>query len=159
MNAGHLERAMNEAEVLALTSRVSVRELLDRYPRRRGAAALRRLLDEGAESRGITKEELEARFAAVLAAHGVPAPRRNADIAVRGRYFNIDCLWRRERVIVELDGRAVHGTDRAFESDRQRDRLLLVEGWRVMHVTWAQLRDEPDAVIGDLRQLIAAGSP
>jgi predicted transcriptional regulator of viral defense system len=150
-----LERAMNEAEVLRLTSRVSVQALLDRYPRRRGSAALRHLLDEDAVSLGVTKRELEARFAAVLDAHGVPAPRRNADVAVRGRFFNVDCLWRRERVAVELDGREVHGTHRAFENDRQRDRLLVVDGWRVMRVTWAQLRDEPEAVIEDLKQLLA----
>jgi hypothetical protein len=154
LTSSALEKAMNEAEVLRLTSRVSIHELLDRYPRRPGSAALRRLLDKEAESRGITKEELEARFAAVLGAHGVPAPQRNADLAVRGHFFNVDCLWRRERVIVELDGRAVHGTDRAFESDRQRDRLLLVDGWRVMHVTWAHLRDEPDAVRTDLLRLL-----
>lgn len=150
-----LERAMNEAEVLRLTSRVSVHELLDRYPRRPGSAALRRLLEEDAAFRGVTMRELEARFVAVLDAHGVPAPRRNADIAVRGRFFNADCLWRPQRVIVELDGRAVHGTRHAFESDRHRDRLLLVEGWKVMHVTWAQLRDEPDAVVDDLTALLA----
>jgi hypothetical protein len=151
-----LGRAMNEAEVLHLTSRVSVQALLDRYPRRRCSAALRHLLDEDVGSRGVTKRELEARFAAVLDAHGVPAPRRNADIAVRGRFFNVDCLWRAQRVIVELDGRAVHGTARAFESDRHRDRLLLVDGWRITRVTWAQLRDEPDAVVDDLTALLAA---
>jgi len=149
-----LERAMNEADVLRLSSRVSVHTLLDRYPRRRGSAALRRLLDEDAASRGVTKRELETRFAAVLDAHGVPAPRRNADIAVGGRFFNADCLWRAQRVIVELDSRAVHGTDRAFETDRYRDRLLLVGGWRVMHVTWAQLRDEPKSIIEDLNDLL-----
>jgi hypothetical protein len=154
-----LERAMNEAGVLHLTSRVSPQELLDRYPRRPGSGALRRLLDEGASSRGVTKRELEARFAAVLDAHGVPAPRRNADIAVRGRFFNVDCLWGPQRVIAELDGRAVHGTDRAFEGDRHRDRLLVADGWRIMRVTWAQLRDEPAAVVDDLTSLLALSAP
>jgi hypothetical protein len=151
-----LEQALNQAEVLRLTSRVSLPELLDRYPSRRGTAALRRLLDEGREGAGVTRRELEARFAAFVEAHDLPRPRRNAPLAVRGRFFEVDCLWRDQRLIVELDGRAVHGTRSAFEADRERDRLLIVDGWRVMRVTWAQLRDDPAAIAADLRHLLAA---
>jgi Protein of unknown function (DUF559) len=91
----------------------------------------------------VTRRELEARFAAFVEAHDLPRPRRNAALAVRGRFFEVDCLWPEQRLVVELDGRAVHGTRLAFEADRERDRLLIVEGWRVVRVTWAQLRDEP----------------
>lgn len=41
-----LEAALNEAEVLGLTDRVSVRTLLERYPRRHGTAMLRAILDD-----------------------------------------------------------------------------------------------------------------
>jgi very-short-patch-repair endonuclease len=78
-----------------------------------------------------------------------------------GRFFEADCLWAEERIIVELDGRAVHGTRRAFEQDRERDRLLQSDGWRVVRVTWRQLRDDVPAVVSDLRRLLrkAAGAP
>lgn len=56
--------------------------------------------------------------------------------------------------MVELDGRAVHATDRAFETDRQRDRILLAEGWRSTRVTWRQLRDEPEEIAADLRRAL-----
>jgi Transcriptional regulator, AbiEi antitoxin/Protein of unknown function (DUF559) len=154
LSAQQLERAFNEAEIRQLRSRRSVPDLLGRYAGRRGSTALRRLLAEDATSRGVTKRELEARFAGFLDAHGLPSPRRNADLAVRGRFFNVDCLWPRERLIVELDGRAVHGTRRAFEADRERDRLLLVEGWRVARVTWAQLAGDPRGLATDLRALL-----
>ena len=68
-------------------------------------------------------------------------------MALRGRFFEIDALWEDERVAVELDSRSVHGTNRNFESDQQRDRILLAEGWRTMRVTWRQLQDEPEARI------------
>jgi very-short-patch-repair endonuclease len=84
----------------------------------------------------------------------LPRPRRNAHISVRGRFFEVDCLWAEQRLIVELDGRESHGTDLAFEKDRERDRLLLVEGWRVTRVTWRQLRGDATAVIADLRELL-----
>ncbi|HSR93536.1 MAG TPA: DUF559 domain-containing protein [Solirubrobacterales bacterium] len=79
---------------------------------------------------------MEERFVAFLGRYKLPRPRRNADLSVRGRFFVVDCLWPDERLIVELDGQAVHGTRRAFEADRERDRLLLLDGWRVIRVIW-----------------------
>jgi very-short-patch-repair endonuclease len=57
-------------------------------------------------------------------------------------------------VVVELDGRAVHGTALAFERDREKDRLLIADGWRVTRVTWLQLRNEGQAVVADLRTML-----
>jgi very-short-patch-repair endonuclease len=149
-----LEQALNEAEVLRLTGRLSLPELLERYPRRRGSAVLRALLRDGGAERGVTRSKLERRFQAVLASTDLPRPRLNAHVSVQGRFFEVDCLWAEQRLIVELDGREAHGTDLAFEKDRERDRLLLVEGWRVTRVTWRQLRDDAPAVIADLRRLL-----
>jgi hypothetical protein len=153
-----LERAMNEAEVRGLTSRLSLPDLLERYPRRRGSAVLRDLLGNDDALSGVTKYELEVRFATFIDDHGLPRPRRNADLAVRGRFFEVDCLWPAQRLIVELDGRAVHGTRQAFEADRERDRLLLADGWRVTRVTWRQLRDDAPAIAADLKAMLAVGS-
>jgi very-short-patch-repair endonuclease len=149
-----LERAMNEAEVRRLLGRVSLPELLERHPARRGAVNLRTLLAER-NPIGVTRNEFEETFLALLDASDLPRPRLNADLALRGRFFEIDCLWREPRLAVELDGRAVHGSRRAFESDRERDRILLSEGWSTMRVTWRQLRDEPHAIASDLRGLLS----
>lgn len=153
-----LERAFDEVEVKGLTDRLSIPDLLARYPRRRGSAVLRALLDDDAVMCGITKNELEERFVALLDSHGLPRPRFNADVAVNGRFFSADGLWQQERLIVELDGRAVHGTRQAFEADRERDRLLLADGWRVMRVTWRQLRDDETRIAADLRTALRCGA-
>ncbi len=156
-----VERMVNEIEVRGITDKLSIPELLQRYPRKPGRRKLIELLGDGAATRGVTREELERRFAELLAATDLPRPRRNVDISVRGRFFNVDCLWAAERVIVELDGAAVHGTRRAFERDREKDRLLQAAGWRVVRITWRQLRDDPAAVIADLRAILrgAAAAP
>jgi very-short-patch-repair endonuclease len=150
-----LERAWSEMEVRRLTSRVSVPQLLERYPGRPGAPALRELLGSDAPG-GITRNEFEEAFVALLDAHGLPRPRLNADLRLRNRFVEVDCLWSGRRIALELDGRSVHARKAAFESDRRRDRELLVEGWRPAHVTWLQLRDEPEAVVADLRELLMA---
>ncbi len=149
-----VEQAFNEAEVRGLTDRLSVPELLERRPRREGARLLRAILASDDHSRGITRKELERRFAALLDSTDLPKPRRNAHIAIDGQFFEVDCLWVEQRLIVELDGRAVHGTAMAFECDRRKDRVLIAEGWRVTRVTWQQLDGEPDAVIVDLRRAL-----
>jgi very-short-patch-repair endonuclease len=153
-----MERALNEIEVRGLTDRLSIPDLLARYPRRRGTAVLRDLLGEGAEAGGVTRNDFEEAFVPLLDSHGLPRPRFNADVAVAGRFFSADCLWRRERLIVELDSRAVHGTRKAFESDRERDRLLMVDGWRVMRITWRQLRDQRASIASDLRKALIRGT-
>jgi very-short-patch-repair endonuclease len=73
---------------------------------------------------------------------------------MRGRFFEVDCLWREQRGIVELDGMRTHGTDLAFEKDRERDRLLIADGWRVARITWRQLCDGAPAVLANLRRVL-----
>jgi hypothetical protein len=149
-----LEKALNEIEVRGITDALSIPDLLDRYPRKRGSSKLRALFaDEGAV-RGVTRKELEARFSALLSATDLPRPQRNVHLAVGDRFFEVDCLWRAQRLVVELDGRFVHGTWRAAERDRERDRLLQVDGWRVVRITWRQLRDGAPTVVADLRRLL-----
>jgi very-short-patch-repair endonuclease len=149
-----LERTLNEAEVLRLTDRLSLPDLLERYPRRRGSAVLRALLRDGTKSRGITRSRLERRLLAILDGTDLPLPRFNTHVSVRGRFFEADCLWAEQRLIVELDGRESHGTEMAFEKDRERDRILLVDGWHVVRITWRQLHDDAPAVLEDLRRLL-----
>jgi len=152
-----VERVLNEVEVRGLTDRLSIPDLLARYPRRRGTAALRDLLCEGAEAGGVTRNDFEESFVPLLDSNGLPRPQFNADVSVAGRFFSVDCLWRRERLIVELDGLATHGTRQAFENDRERDRLLMVDGWRVMRITWRQLCNKQVSIASDLRKALTRG--
>jgi hypothetical protein len=46
-----------------------------------------------------------------------------------------------------------HRTRRAFETDRERDRLLQADGWRVVRITWRQL-DAETGVAADLTRLL-----
>jgi very-short-patch-repair endonuclease len=153
-----LERAMHEAEVKGLTDRLSLWDLLERYPRRRGAANLRAVLGTKTPA-GITQSDLEELFVEFLDEYELPRPRLNATLAVRGRLLKPDCMWPEQRLLAKLDGREVHGTDAAFESDRQRDRILLVEGWRSTRITWRQLREERAEIAADLREILEAWSP
>jgi very-short-patch-repair endonuclease len=147
------ERALHEAEVQHLTDRLSIPHLLECYPRHAGAPMLHEILAIGAEN-GSTANDFEALFAALIEQHGLPWPRFNVDLFLDGRHFRPDCMWEEQRVVVELDSRRVHGTDKAFEADRERDRIFVANGWRIVRVTWRQLTINPEALVGDLHRVL-----
>jgi very-short-patch-repair endonuclease len=154
-SVARLEAAVREAEFRRLWDRLSLPALLARYPGNRGNANLRLCLERLGRTPGFTRSDLEERFLVFLDRFGLSRPRLNARLQVQGAWIEVDCLWRGERVIVELDGRAAHETHTAFEVDRDRDRRLQAEGWRVVRVTWRQLHDEPERIAADLRSLLS----
>lgn len=150
-----VESALRQAEYLRLHDRLSLCDLLARYPGRRGSRTIRRCLDRFTEDAGgRTRSPLEERFLPFLDRHQLPRPRLNAWIEVGGRSYEVDCLWPAQRQIVELDGWRGHGTRAAFREDRTRDRRLRVAGYGVTRIAWGQLDDESEAVAADLRHLL-----
>jgi very-short-patch-repair endonuclease len=149
-----VERAWNEMEVRGLTASLSVPDLLERYPGRKGSVVLARLAGRRALPLGITRNDFEEAFLALIDRHRLPRPRLNAHLALRGRFYEIDCLWEREWVAIELDGAASHMTEKAFHDNRERDRILTAEGYRTSRVTWAHLHDTPAEVAADLRLIL-----
>ena len=120
----------------------------------RGAARLRTCIDRLREGpRGRSRSRLEDSFAALLGETDLRRPVMNAALDLGVAKLEADCLWRAQRLIVELDGLKAHGTRSALESDRERDRRLQTAGWRVIRVTWRQL-DAPEALLKDLRRLL-----
>lgn len=149
-----VERAIEQAEVLRLADPLSLPDLLARYPRRSGVAAIRKVLANGEVGATVTRSEPEERFLRFLGERGLPRPEMNVAMAVRGRHVEVDCVWRQQRVIAELDGRAVHATTSAFERDRARDRALMAAGWRVIRITWRQLTSDGSELEEDVAELL-----
>jgi G:T-mismatch repair DNA endonuclease (very short patch repair protein) len=147
-----VEQAMHQVEVQRLTDDLSLPALIARYPRRHGVRVLKQITRAGAAP---TRYELESRFLDFVRKSDLPIPVTN--VLVLG--LECDCVWHDQRVAVELDSRTFHDTSAAFERDRVRDRALQAAGWRVIRVTWRQLRDDADALAADLRRILRAGPP
>jgi very-short-patch-repair endonuclease len=152
------ESALRQAEYLRLHDRLSLLDLLERYPRRQGAKAIRECLSRRRETPGRARSPLEERFLPFLRREQLPLPQLNAWLEVGGRRFQVDCLWPTQRQIVELDGWEGHGTRSAFRNDRERDRRLRVAGYGITRLTYSQLDDEPASIAQDLRNLLGAQS-
>ena len=146
---------LREMEFRQLRDRLSLWDLVERYPGRRGVRKVRAAL-EGIkdEPSGERKSPLEERFAPFLRRHRLPLPRFNDQIVLGAKRFEVDCHWPEVREIVELDGWEGHKTRSAFREDRARDRVLRVHGYGVTRLTWNQLGDEPEQVAADLRALL-----
>lgn len=145
-----LEQAMAKAERKELASPKEVRSLVDRAPMRRGNPLIRSILDAPA-SPALTRSEAEERLLALTRKARLPAPETNARV---GRY-EVDFLWRRQRLVVEVDGYAFHSSRRNFESDRSRDADLAAKGLQVIRFTWHQIANEPEATLARLAQVLA----
>ena len=126
-------------------------EVVDRCRGRRGLRPLRLAL-ETYRPAPDTRSELERRFARLCRDAGLPRPAVN--VLVAG--ILVDAVWQDRMLVVELDGRAYHGTREAFERDRIRDATLQVAGYRVLRLTHRRLLREPGHVVRTIRLLLTA---
>ncbi len=153
-----IERALGQAEVDRLISFELLESALQRWTGRRGVPVLRDLLDDGSAGLGGTLSWLETHFVPLVRKAALPLPELN--VFVHG--LQVDALWRRQRVVVELDSRRFHHTATRFERDRARDASLAAHGFVTLRFTYRRVMREAFAVIAELsaalrhRELAAA---
>jgi hypothetical protein len=149
---GSLERAVDRADALGIFDLVALRDVLAANPGRAGSGSLTAVLDLYREEARLTRSELEELFLALCDGHAIPRPSVNA----RAGGYEVDFLWRSQRLVVETDGRRDHGTHAAFERDRAKDARLVVAGYRVVRFTYRQVTNEPAAVAATVLTLLRA---
>lgn len=66
----------------------------------------------------------------------------------------VDLLFADAWVVVEIDGRAYHSDDLAFQRDRTRQNRLIRAGYRVLRFTWDDVVSRPDEVMGQVREAL-----
>jgi hypothetical protein len=146
-------KAVHEAEVRRLLDVAAVRAALQRTPGRRGAAVLLSALGpDGAEP---DHGAFVAAYLRLCADYGLPAPEVGTYLDVNGTLHEIDVLYRAQRVIVELDGEAVHRTRRRFHADRRRDAGLAAHGFLTVRYTWDSVTGEPRQVAREVLSILA----
>ncbi|MGE5282052.1 MAG: DUF559 domain-containing protein [Chloroflexota bacterium] len=146
---GRLESAWEEADRLRLLELRAVEQVCERGYGRRALKPIRRLL-AAAQAPTLTRSPLEYEFADFCRRHGLPAPSLNTTVLGR----EVDALWPRQRLAVELDGWEYHRHRAAFERDRTRDSALMAAGYRVIRVTHRRLTREGDALAREIAVLL-----
>jgi hypothetical protein len=112
-----------------LTDRQRTRLVNDARLRRiLGATEAQTLLGH---DRNPTRSGLEDAFQRWIDRHHIPQPLINTRVAGH----EVDALWPRERVILELDHPATHSDHATFRSDRRRDRENRDLGYETARLT------------------------
>jgi very-short-patch-repair endonuclease len=144
LDAQALRRAVTEAEYTNRFDLTSLNAVVENSPGRR----TRKLMTAASEGRRHrTRSPLEDRFLALVERWGIEDPECN--VWLEG--YEVDCLWRRVGLAVELDGLAAHATRAAVKRDRKKDRALWRAGIRTIRLTGEDLEDA-GAVLADLAQ-------
>jgi very-short-patch-repair endonuclease len=115
-----------------------------------GSANLRAALRDHAPGHGEMKSRLERRFRELLIRDGIELPERNQEVGP----WTVDCLWREQRVVVELDG-GQHGRPHQADVDRERDLWLRRHRYVARRYGKRQIERQPHDVISDLLDAFA----
>lgn len=145
-------RGRRNREVMdrALQHDASLRDLWNAQLRnkgRYGSPAARILLQAAADGEHSEAERLLTKL---MRAAQITGWRTN----VRVGGYVVDVLFRRARVVIEVDGWAFHSDAQVFQNDRERQNALALQGWQVLRFTWLDLVEYPDRVVATIRAAI-----
>ena len=150
---GELVDLMDEGLARRLLKRRDLEAVLARNRPCRGAARLAALLgDESAMT--ITRSDAEKAFLRLIRDARLPVPEANVPF---GPYVP-DFMWRRERLIVELDSPTFHGGPGAFQNDREKDLFFRDAGFDAMRLTREHVVREPARVLVRVARALALRS-
>lgn len=146
----------------ALRAGVSRQALLERVARTTGRGVVRArsvldVADAGAESPGESVVRYE------LLRHALPAPATQVPVRTRLGRFRADMGWEEWRLLVEFDGYvkyselAAGDPARVLFQEKRRQEAIEEEGWRVLRVTAADLRDGA-ALVARVRRRIPSSA-
>ena len=142
-----LADAVEKAQIKRLITRRDIEATLERGGGRAGVRALRAVIEEPA----FTRSRAERMLAALLRAAKLPRPVFNA----QAEHFEVDALWRRERVVLEFDSYAFHATKAAQERDRRKTAALQRGRYMVLRTTWHELTNESHALVVRIAEALA----
>ena len=118
---------------------------------RKGNRTKRQLL---LDSRAEPWSEAERSFHRLLRNAGITGWRANRPVVLDHSTFYVDILFRKLRLVIEIDGRLYHTGAEVFETDRWRQNLLVLDGWWMLRFTWTMIEERPEEVIAMVREAI-----
>ena len=106
------------------------------------------------DSRAEPWSKAERLFHRLLRDAGITGWHANRPIVLDDSTFYVDILFRKLKLVIEIDGRLYHTGAEVFESDRWRQNLLVMNGWFVLRFTWAMIEEHPERVVAMVHEAI-----
>ncbi len=154
-NESQLESGIAEGERLGIIDFRALADVLERANGRKGATRLRRVLERWNPEFAETNPGLEELFFNLCRDHGLPAPTCNA--LVEG--LEVDCLWKAQRLVVELDSIRHHGNRPALSRDYGRDMRLRAAGYEVHRYTHEMTTRRGGEVAESIKSALSRRTP
>lgn len=141
-----LSRFVNNALRTPYLHAADLEDILNRNPNHPGAKRLLPFV------RDPTNSPLEDDFLDFARRYGLPEPVTNTHLLG----YEIDVLYPRERVIVEVDSVEFHADRGSFEHDRKRDAVMLAAGFVTVRITDERMQHEAEAEARRMLTILAA---
>jgi very-short-patch-repair endonuclease len=117
-----------------------------------GAGQARKVIEFADPAAGSV---LESCLRVRLAEWGFPPPETQVPIDTERVTYDVDFLYREQRVIIEADGMAKFREKKDLDRHYQRRQALEDAGYTMVHVTWHELFGAPEVVIRRIRRALA----
>jgi very-short-patch-repair endonuclease len=151
-DAKRLIGVIEQAAVLRLLDVAAIDRVLDG----RGTRRLLRVIEPWRRyPRGLKiRSRMEAKLLPLLTDAALPIPETNARLRIAGKVYEVDFLWRPQKLVVETDGGRFHDSPAAGARDSERNRTLTNARYRIPRLGWEDLRDRPEESMREIARLL-----
>jgi very-short-patch-repair endonuclease len=116
-------------------------------PGRPGGRLIKKIVSERETEQGLSDSAFERLLLRTIKRAQLPVPVCQWPCVDRDFCAFIDLAYPELGIAIEADGYRWHDGRQAFEADRKRASELASRGWRVIQVTWLQLKYDPEALV------------
>jgi hypothetical protein len=111
-----------------------------------------------AEADGLAESILETAGRPALSDANLPPPSPQYRVFIAGSLMaRLDAAYPEQRLGIEYDGRAAHGSATAIHRDRGRQNLLHQSGWKLLRFTWEDVVHNTPSFVRAVRSCLGGG--
>jgi very-short-patch-repair endonuclease len=121
---------------------------------RPGISRMRALLAERDPRVSVPQSVFETRLLRLLRRADLPKPVLQHRVSSGAFVAVVDFAFPSLRIAVEAEGYRWHSGKLRWEHDLARRNALTALGWRVIHVSWKELIENPETLIEEIRQIL-----
>ena len=151
-----LEDAVDDALRRSLTSLPRLRWIIRTAggKGKKGSSELWKIVEDRTLGGPVPESVLETRMWKPLCRLGVPRPVRQYEVLSEGRRYRIDFAFPHAMVAIEAQGFRWHSSPSALERDAEKHNALALLGWKVIYVTWRDMKEGRDEMMQLLRDML-----
>jgi very-short-patch-repair endonuclease len=155
LDAKGVGEMIEQAAVEDLLDVAAIDRVLEGPPRRGTRKLLRAIAPWRRYRRGIKiRSRMEAKLLPLLTEAALPIPQTNAKLRLAGKVYEVDFLWREQKLVVETDGGRFHDNPAAGSRDSDRNHALAEAGYNLPRLGWEDLRDRPEQTMREIGRLL-----